>query len=144
MGLQRVRYARRRGVRGRQSKGAEVCRRPDRSTSCARQVRGSMMKRLIPYYLIVSCALLMALGQGQNSNKSEAAAPRPPCADAILIISGSKHWSRDELNRLALQSLWADNSMPRNLRTQVIAHVLPGDPTNMCEFLYVQGFEKPY
>ena len=86
----------------------------------------------------------MALGQGQNSNKSEAAAPRPPCADAILIISGSKHWSRDELNRLALQSLWADNSMPRNLRTQVIAHVLPGDPTNMCEFLYVQGFEQPY
>jgi len=94
--------------------------------------------------LLLMVVLYLANGRGQTSNEPEKTAPRPPCAEAILIISGTRHWSVDELNQVALKALRADNSMPANLNTQVIAHVLPGDPTNMCEFLYVQGFEQPY
>ena len=87
--------------------------------------------------------LISLLEHGQSAGTNEVSPPIPS-ADAIIILHNRKDWSIAELNQSAFRYLVSNGSMPKDARPQSIAHILPDDKTNMCEFLFVQGFGRPY
>jgi hypothetical protein len=59
--------------------------------------------------------------------------------DAIILVSGDKAWSIQQLNRKAFALLRAKRYLPENGATTAIVHI-PTDHTNLlCQIRYSQG-----
>jgi len=75
-------------------------------------------------------------------NESEVSAA--PNARTIAIILKDKHWTVDELEKLARSRIWGQSGPPNGAVLQTMVHIYPHDQTNMCEFTYSAGFGKPF
>ena len=67
----------------------------------------------------------------------------PPTADSTILVADNKHWSVRELNRVALDFLLDNGTMPKGLKLETVVRIFPRDTATMCEFTYLQGFDQP-
>ena|SRR5258706_9543564 len=77
-----------------------------------------------------------------ETNDTASVSSLPP--QSVIVISKNLSRSLDELNRIALKHLRDTGKLSAGAKFETIAHILVDDPAGVCEFLYFQGFEKPF
>src|SRR5438552_3010229 len=85
------------------------------------------------------CSLHAFCGETNASPKATSISP-----NSIMLMSKKGTWSLDELNKKALQHLRDTKGMDKAAKCETIAHILYDDSSALCEFLYFQGFERPF
>jgi len=77
-----------------------------------------------------------------RSGDAETAAD--PNAKTIAIVLGDKHWTIEELDKLARNRVWGQAGPSIQEVRQTVVQIRPRDQTIMCEFTYSAGFGKPF
>lgn len=67
-----------------------------------------------------------------------------PNAKTIAIVLTDRHWTIEELDKLAREHVWGQKGPSIEEVRQTAVTIRPRDPKIMCEFTYSAGFAKPF
>ena len=100
------------------------------------------MKHSIKIFSIVILVSTAIEGVTQIGTKNQTPLPNPTADTTLIIVSDDKWWPLSQLNQIAQQFLRTNGTMPKGIKLQAFARILPKNQATMCSMAYSEETGK--